>query len=59
MRLLVVDDDPSVREALGLVLDLNGFGFSTATDGAEAIRTTGNSLSGVGGGPLSYCYFPL
>jgi two-component system response regulator MprA len=39
MRLLVVDDDPSVREALGLVLDLNGFGVSTATDGAEAIRT--------------------
>ncbi len=25
MRLLVVDDDPSVREALALVLDLNGF----------------------------------
>ncbi len=39
MRLLVVDDDPSVREALGLVLDLNGFGVATATDGAEAIRT--------------------
>ena len=39
MRLLVVDDDPSVREALELVLDLNGFGVSTATDGAEAIRT--------------------
>ena len=39
MRLLVVDDDPSVREALELVLDLNGFGVATATDGAEAIRT--------------------
>jgi two-component system response regulator MprA len=39
MRLLVVDDDPSVREALELVLDLNGFGVTTATDGAEAIRT--------------------
>jgi two-component system response regulator MprA len=38
MGLLVVDDDPSVREALELVLDLNGFGVSTATDGAEAIR---------------------
>lgn len=25
MRLLVVDDDPSVREALALILDLNGF----------------------------------
>ena len=39
MRLLVVDDDPSVREALELVLDLNGFGVSTAADGGEAIRT--------------------
>ncbi len=39
MRLLVVDDDPSVREALALVLDLNGFDVVTAGDGREAIRT--------------------
>jgi two-component system, OmpR family, response regulator MprA len=39
MRLLVVDDDPSVREALALVLDLNGFDVATAGDGREAIRT--------------------
>src|SRR5271156_5635859 len=39
MRLLVVDDDPSVREALALVLDLHGFEVSTAIDGREAIRT--------------------
>ncbi|HEY2398659.1 MAG TPA: response regulator transcription factor [Solirubrobacteraceae bacterium] len=39
MRLLVVDDDPAVREALALVLDLNGFDVSTAVDGREAIRT--------------------
>ncbi len=38
MRLLVVDDDPSVREALALVLDLGGFEVTTATDGREAIR---------------------
>ena len=38
MRLLVVDDDPSVREALRLVLDLNGFGVASAADGDEAIR---------------------
>jgi two-component system, OmpR family, response regulator MprA len=38
MRLLVVDDDPSVREALELVLDLNGFGVVTAVDGGEAMR---------------------
>jgi two-component system, OmpR family, response regulator MprA len=39
MRLLVVDDDPAVREALALVLDLNGFEVATAEDGREAIRT--------------------
>ncbi len=38
MRLLVVDDDPSLREALALVLDLNGFDVTTACDGREAIR---------------------
>ena len=39
MRLLVVDDDPYLREALALVLDLNGFEVYTAQDGREAIRT--------------------
>jgi two-component system, OmpR family, response regulator MprA len=39
MRLLVVDDDPAVREALALVLDLGGFDVSTAADGREAIRS--------------------
>jgi two-component system response regulator MprA len=39
MHLLVVDDDPAVREALALVLDLNGFEVTTAVDGREAIRT--------------------
>ena len=39
MRLLVVDDDPAVREALALVLDLGGFEVTTAADGREAIRT--------------------
>jgi two-component system response regulator MprA len=39
MRLLVVDDDPSLREALALMLDLHGFEVVTAADGQEAIRT--------------------
>jgi two-component system response regulator MprA len=39
MRLLVVDDDPSVREALVLLLNLNGFEVDVACDGREAIRT--------------------
>jgi two-component system response regulator MprA len=41
MRLLVVDDEASVREALALVLDLSGFEVATAVDGHEAIRTLG------------------
>jgi two-component system response regulator MprA len=39
MHLLVVDDDASVREALALVLSLDGFEVTTAGDGREAIRT--------------------
>jgi two-component system, OmpR family, response regulator MprA len=39
MRLLVVDDDPAVREALALLLGLNGFEVATAIDGREAMRT--------------------
>ncbi|HEV3284634.1 MAG TPA: response regulator transcription factor [Solirubrobacteraceae bacterium] len=39
MRLLVVDDDPAIREAVGLVLSLNGFEVASAADGREAIRT--------------------
>ncbi len=39
MRLLVVDDDPALREALALVLDLGGFDVTTAKDGREAIRS--------------------
>ena len=41
MRLLVVDDEAPVREALALVLDLSGFEVTTAVDGREAIRTLG------------------
>ncbi len=39
MRLLVVDDDTAVREALALVLCLDGFEVTTAADGREGIRT--------------------
>jgi two-component system, OmpR family, response regulator MprA len=38
MRLLVADDEAAVREALALVLDLNGFDVTTAADGREVIR---------------------
>lgn len=39
MRLLVADDEAAVREALALVLDLDGFEVSTVADGREAMRT--------------------
>jgi two-component system response regulator MprA len=39
MHLLVVDDDAAVREALALVLGLDGFEVTTAADGREAMRT--------------------
>lgn len=38
MQLLVVDDEPAIREALKLVLRLHDFDVSTASDGREAIR---------------------
>jgi two-component system, OmpR family, response regulator MprA len=38
MRLLVADDEAAVREALALVLDLNGFEVTTAVDGREALQ---------------------
>ena len=39
MRLLVVDDDPAIQEALELLLSLNGFEVTVAADGRECIRT--------------------
>ncbi len=38
MRLLVVDDEPAIRQALDLVLSLNGFEVATAVDGRDAMR---------------------
>jgi CheY-like chemotaxis protein len=36
--LLVVEDDPDIREALRLVLETEGYPVTTAGDGAEAMR---------------------
>jgi two-component system, OmpR family, response regulator MprA len=38
MRVLVVDDEPSVREALERVLRLDGFDVELAEDGVQAVR---------------------
>jgi two-component system, OmpR family, response regulator MprA len=39
MRILVVDDEPAVRDALGRVLRLEGFDVAMACDGREAVRS--------------------
>ncbi|WP_434439219.1 response regulator transcription factor [Lentzea sp. E54] len=38
MRLLVVDDDPDVRDSLRRSLEFEGYEVMTAADGAEALR---------------------
>jgi two-component system response regulator MprA len=38
MRLLVVDDDPDVRDSLRRSLEFEGYEVATAADGAEALR---------------------
>jgi two-component system chemotaxis response regulator CheY len=35
---LVVDDDPDIRETVGLVLQRHGYTVTTAADGAEALE---------------------
>ena len=37
-RVLVVDDDPDIRETLGLLLGRHGYTVSVAADGAEALQ---------------------
>jgi two-component system response regulator MprA len=39
MRILVVDDEPAVREALERILRLDGFEVALAFDGREAVRS--------------------
>ena len=36
--MLVVDDDPDIRETLGLLLARHGYEVATAADGAEALQ---------------------
>src|SRR6476661_3876479 len=39
MRVLVVDDEPSVREVLTRILKVEGFDVALAADGREAVRS--------------------
>jgi two-component system response regulator MprA len=41
MRILVVDDDPAVRESLRRSLQFNGYDVATADDGADALARIG------------------
>jgi two-component system alkaline phosphatase synthesis response regulator PhoP len=36
-KILVVDDDPDIREAIGIVLEANGYEVVTAQDGEEGL----------------------
>src|SRR5487761_1254989 len=42
-RLLVVDDDPDVRESLGRALSLSGYSVATAANGVEAFDSVARS----------------
>lgn len=46
-RLLVVDDEPAVRDVLRRLLSLHGYEVMVASDGAEALRLLGSSATGV------------
>src|SRR5688572_4194643 len=42
-RILVVDDEPQIREMLSLYLASHGYEISTANDSAQALRAVGES----------------
>jgi len=43
MRILVVDDDAGVRQAVGRALAFEGYDVTQASDGAEALRLIGST----------------
>jgi CheY-like chemotaxis protein len=43
-RVLVVDDDPQIREVVATVLEDDGYRVDTASNGAEALRKAEESL---------------
>jgi two-component system response regulator MprA len=45
MSILVVDDEPAVREALRRALELEGYDVELAADGAEALERLANGAS--------------
>jgi two-component system response regulator MprA len=45
MSILVVDDEPAVREALRRALELEGYDVELAADGADALERLGNGAA--------------
>ena len=43
-RILVVDDEPSIRETIRLILESEGYEVLTATDGVEGLHSLSKSL---------------
>jgi CheY-like chemotaxis protein len=43
-RILVVDDEPSIRETAALILEKEGYEVLTAADGVDALQTLSKSL---------------
>src|SRR4029078_4320817 len=46
-RILIADDEPSVRDAVGYALQQEGFDVTLAEDGDDADRKLGNEAPGV------------
>src|SRR4051794_11710909 len=44
---LVVDDDPDIRDMMAEVLEANGCSVTTASDGAEALQVVDQSMPDV------------
>jgi CheY-like chemotaxis protein len=38
-KILIVDDDPDIREALSMILESRGYQVVTAQDGIEGLAT--------------------
>ena len=47
-RILVIDDDPAVSDALRLILESNGYDVVLVEKGLEGIRKAGNGLFRIG-----------
>jgi len=41
-KILIVDDDPDILEAVGMLLELEGFSVTTSTRGEDAEKLKGN-----------------